>query len=253
MGAVDTLDYFGITPIAVSKGINYPVALQKYNAPQLPSSGRLFEPDLTAIEQLKPDLIVVGLRAAKHYQALTDIAPTLFFAPDDERAYWSSRQQQWRNIGAIFAVADKVEQTIAELDLAINKIQLQNQQQNADALTVLSAADKLRAFGAKSRFSAIYREFGYRETVENIDASSDAKSLSYRYIHQQQPSNLLVLDRDRVVKNQATQVREAFASGLIKDTPAYKNDRVIFLDVHAWYIALGGVNATKQMLKDLSH
>lgn len=101
MGAVDTLDYFGITPIAVSKGIDYPVALQKYNAPQLPSSGSLFEPDLAAIEQLKPDLIVVGLRAAKHYQALTDIAPTLFFALDDERAYWSSTQQQWRNIGAI--------------------------------------------------------------------------------------------------------------------------------------------------------
>jgi len=253
IGAVDTLDYFGITPIAVSKGIAYPAYLERYNSSAIPSSGSLFEPDFEAIYNLKPDLIIVGIRAAKAYGELEQIAPTLLFAPSDQQSYWTSTKTQWGNIGKIFNIEDRVEKTIAGIEQKIEAIRQYNQAHKVDALTILSSGGNITAFGSESRFAAIYKDFGFTETVQNIKQSRHGDLVSYEFIRDAKPSNLLIIDRDKVVKKGQSNLREQFDNELIKATPAYQNGRMIFLDANAWYLALAGVNATKQMIQDLAY
>ncbi|WP_375749577.1 siderophore ABC transporter substrate-binding protein [Vibrio sp. HN007] len=253
IGSLDVLDYFDIDPIAVSKGVTYPEYLKKYDTDAYPSSGSLFEPDFETIYNLKPDLIIVGSRGAKAYKELSDIAPTLLFAVDGKKSYWQSTQDQWRNIGKVFQIEDQVEKTIKSLDAQINNIKSDNQNNNQDALTVMSSGGNITAFGAKSRFASIYTDFGYTETVEGIKESRHGDLISYEFISEKQPSNLLVVDRDILVNKGKSETRKQFDNDLVKSTPAYKNNRMVFLDINAWYLAIAGVNATKQMIIDMAH
>lgn len=253
IGPLDTLDYFGIKPIAVTKGTTFPPYLAQYDQDDIASSGALFEPDFEAIYNLKPDLIIVGPRSAQSYQELSEIAPTLLYVLDGKKTYWESTQTQWRNIGKLFDISTKVEQTITRLDAQINAIKSHNEQHKVDALTIMSSGGNISAFGEKSRFSAIYNEFGYQETIKNIKNSRHGDLVSYEFIRDAQPTNLFVLDRDVLVNKGKSEIRQQFENDLIKATPAYQNKRMIFLDINAWYLTIGGVTATQQMITDMSH
>ncbi|WP_413283710.1 siderophore ABC transporter substrate-binding protein [Vibrio sp. MA40-2] len=252
VGALDALDYFAITPIAVSHGTTYPKYLEKYNGDKFASTGSLFEPDFEAIYTLKPDLIVVGARGSKFYKELQEIAPTLVFTLDDKKSYWESTQQQWRNLGTLFNIESQVEQTIADFDVQIEKIKQHNQANEHDALTVMSSGGNVTTFGAHSRFSVIYTDFAFKESVHDIKDSRHGDLVSYEFIRDAKPSTLFVVDRDKLVNKGKSNTRAAFDNDLVKATPAYKNDRVIFLDINAWYLAIAGVNATQQMIDDIA-
>lgn len=49
MGVLDAIDYFGITPVAVTKAPMLPDYLAKYKGNQFASSGSLHEPDFETI------------------------------------------------------------------------------------------------------------------------------------------------------------------------------------------------------------
>jgi len=252
LGALDALDYFGITPIAVSKGIAFPPYLKKYDDDKFQSSGSLFEPDFEAIYNLKPDLIVVGARSAKSYKELSDIAPTLLFAIDENAPYWVSTKSQWRKIGTLFGIEPRVESVIKQIEAEISVIKEKNSSAHADALTIMSSGGNITAFGAKSRFSSIYTDFGYQETVKGVKESRHGDLVSYEFIRDAKPSNLFVIDRDKLVNKGQSHTRQQFNNPLVKATPAYQNHRMVFLNINAWYLAIAGVNATKQMIQDMS-
>ena len=109
--------------------------------------------------------------------------------------YWQGTKAQWRNIGKIFNIEDKVEQKITKLDAQFKAIRDYNQAHNNDALTILSIGDNISAFGAKSRFGAIYTDFGFTETVKNLKTGTHGDVISYEFIREANPKNILVIDR----------------------------------------------------------
>ncbi|NAW96570.1 ABC transporter substrate-binding protein, partial [Vibrio sp. V42_P2S4T144] len=167
-GPLDALDNFGIDPVAVSNSSNLPSYLSKYSKDNYTSAGSLFEPDFETIYMQKPDLILVGPRASAKYEELSEIAPTVVFAAKENQGYWEGTQAQWRNIGKIFNIEEKVEQKIEALDAQFKAIRDYNQSNKNDALTILSMGDNISAFGAQSRFGVIYNDFGFLETVEHV-------------------------------------------------------------------------------------
>ncbi|MDE1515665.1 MULTISPECIES: siderophore ABC transporter substrate-binding protein [Vibrio] len=251
VGALDALDSFGIEPVAVAKFYGTPSYLAKYETNQYPSAGSQFEPDFEKIYTHKPDLIVIGPRAAKNYQELSKIAPTIVFAAETEPGYWVSTQQQWRNLGKVFAIESLVESKIAQLDAQFKAIMDYNQQRNNDAMLVMSSGGNLTTFGANSRFSSVYKDFGFRETVPVIKESGHGDLISYEYIRQHNPKHLLMVDRDKLVNKSEVGIRRAFENDLVKATTAYQDGHLAYLDVNAWYVAISGVTATEQMVADM--
>lgn len=249
-GSLDALDYFGIKPVAVSKTSMMPNYLLKYNAKEFASSGSLNEPDFEAIYMQKPDLIIIGSRAINAYSELSKIAPTVMFAPASN-GYWQSTQQQWRMLADIFEIQEQVEAKIASVDTAISEIAQYNKTNNVKALTVMSAGGNITTFGAQSRFSAIYRDFGFQEVAPNIKESLHGDLISYEFISNVNPANIFIIDKDKLINKDKSRTREEFANPLVKSTDAYKNDKLHYLDINAWYLALAGVTATDKMIQDM--
>lgn len=251
IGALDAVDSLGVEPVAVAKATTLPAYLAKYDDNKYASAGSLFEPDFETIYMQKPDLIVIGSRAATSFDELKKIAPTIVFAADDKKGYWESTQEQWRNLGKVFGKSEQVEQKIDALDKEFQSIRSYNQNNNIDALTVMSSGGNITTFGEQSRFSAIYKDFGFKPTVEGIKASRHGDLVSYEYIRKADPTTLLIIDRDKLVNKGKSHTREEFENDLIKATKAYQNKHMTFLDLNAWYLAISGVTATEQMISDV--
>ena len=251
LGVLDALDAFGIEPVALTKAAQLPDYLSKYKSKKYASSGSLFEPDFETIYNQKPDIIIVGARGAASYKELSKIAPTLVFTTDEKLGYWKSTQQQWRNLGKAFNIEHKVEQKIQAVEKEISAIRQYNLSHNLDALTVMSSASNVTAFGSQSRFSAIYQDFGFKQTVKNIKSSRHGDLISYEFISKSNPSILFIIDRDKLVNKGKSTTKEDFNNALIKTTKAYHNDNITFLDLNAWYLSIAGVTATEQMIQDM--
>ncbi|MCK6265858.1 siderophore ABC transporter substrate-binding protein [Vibrio sp. ZSDE26] len=253
LGALDALDSFGIDPVAISKAATLPGYLSKYKSDQYVSSGSLFEPDFEAIFTQKPDVILVGARGASSYEELSKIAPTIVFATEADQGYWKSTQQQWRNLGKVFNISDKVEQKIDALDQQFNAIRNHNQDNSVDALTVMSSGGNITTFGENSRFSAIYKDFGFNETVQGIKQTRHGDLISYEFIGKTNPSTLLIIDKDKLVNKGKSNTQAEFENELVQATNAYKNGHMTYLDINAWYLSIAGVTATEQMVVDVKN
>ncbi|MBW3696071.1 siderophore ABC transporter substrate-binding protein [Vibrio sp. T187] len=251
VGALDALDAFGVKPVAVAKAGTLPGYLAKYYSDDYAAAGSLFEPNFENIYMQKPDLIIIGGRAADKYKELSDIAPTVLFAADANKGYWASTQEQWRMLAEIFDNSEKVEQTIDKLDAQFQQIKAYNQKNNIDALTVMSSGSNITTFGAESRFSSIYKDFGFEETIKGIKPTRHGDLISYEFIREANPSTLLVVDRNKLVNKGESNTAQNFENDLVKATDAYQNGSMTFLDVNAWYLSIAGVTATEQMVTDV--
>ncbi len=250
-GPLDALDNFGIDPVAVSNSSNLPSYLSKYSKDNYTSAGSLFEPDFETIYMQKPDLILVGPRASAKYEELSEIAPTVVFAAKENQGYWEGTQAQWRNIGKIFNIEEKVEQKIEALDAQFKAIRDYNQSNKNDALTILSMGDNISAFGAQSRFGVIYNDFGFLETVEHVKTGTHGDVISYEFIREANPKNILVVDRNSLTGTPDNDIRKSMDNDLVKATTAYKNHKITYLDVDAWYLSMSGVTATEKMVSEI--
>ncbi|MGD8172867.1 siderophore ABC transporter substrate-binding protein [Vibrio sp. TRT 21S02] len=251
LGALDTVKEFGVEPVAISTVSMFPEYLAEYRKGDYVSAGSLFEPDYETIFTQKPDLIIVGARGASKYDELSEIAPTIVYAADSKQGYWASTQQQWRNLGKVFDKQDYVEQKIAQVDADFKAIREYNQTNNVDALTVMSAGGNITAFGAKSRFASIYKDFGFKETVEGIKESRHGDLISYEFIKDKNPSTLLIIDKDKLINKGKSTTERDFENDLVKATKAYQNKHMAYLDINAWYLSIAGMRATEQMIDDV--
>ncbi len=251
VGPLDALDSFGIEPVAVTKFPSTPTYLTKYESDAYPSAGSLFEPDYENIFEQHPDLIISGPRNAKNYEELSKIAPTIIYEVDQNKDYWQSTQEQWQNLGKIFAIEPKVNQTIEKMDAQFKAIKQHNQDHPQKALMVMANGGKISAFGAASRFASLYQDFGFSEAVQGIKTGRHGDLVSYEFIHDKNPQVLFVLDRDGLVNKGKSTTRSDFDNDLVKSTDAYQSGKVSFLDINAWYVSIAGVQSTQQMIDDV--
>ncbi len=251
LGVLDAVDRFGIDPVAISKVPQIPDYLEKYKEDKYAAAGSLFEPDFETIYTLKPDVILTGPRAAKAYGELSKIAPTIIFSTDDSKGYWESTQEQWHNLGKVFDIEAKVDEKIEQLDKQFQAVRAYNQNNQLNAMTVLSNGGNLTTFGKDSRFSAIYKDFGFAETVPVTSTNRHGDLISYEFISQHDPKVLLIIDRNKLVDKESDKARKEFDNDLIKGTQAFKNKHMAYLDLNAWYLSIAGVTATEQMVADM--
>ena len=75
LGVLDTLSKLGVKT-GLSVDTNRLPYLDEYSKSTKPA-GTLFEPDYEALNAYKPQLIIIGSRAAKAFDKLNEIAPTI--------------------------------------------------------------------------------------------------------------------------------------------------------------------------------
>ncbi|PMK03956.1 ABC transporter substrate-binding protein [Vibrio sp. 10N.261.55.A7] len=249
MDSLDVLEALEIEPVGVVKS-PMPPYLNKYQSEQYEPVGSLFEPDFEAIYTLKPDLIIVSNRSSASLDELQKIAPTVLFMAD-AKSYWETTQDAWRMIGDIFEKQAQVEQIIADKQKQIDDIYNKVTADKANALVVMVSGGNLTTFGAQSRYGAIYSLFGFEESFANDKTYQHGDAISYEYISKVNPKYMLVLDRDAAIGQSTTTAKEHFDNPLINKLPVFKNNKISYLDAHAWYISASGIQATQKMIDDV--
>lgn len=248
---LDILNHLDVEPVGVVKSL-LPENLNKYKADKYTAIGNGKEPDFEAIYSLKPDLIIAEGRNTPIYDKLTAIAPT-YLASSENGHYWRDVQKNWKNIAKLVNKEAKITPIIANLN---EKMKIQHEaaeESGLTALMVLNNGSNLAAFDKNGRYAQIYNEFGFHEAkANNVKAkqSPHGNLISFEYIADANPDVIFVLDREKAIGKASGNAQKLFKNKLIETTKAAKNNRIIYVDAGAWYLANGGVSSTETMLNE---
>ncbi|MBT2602756.1 siderophore ABC transporter substrate-binding protein [Bacillus sp. ISL-53] len=247
MGALDTLDKLGVEVAAVPHD-GLPEYLSKYEG-TTENAGGLKEPDFEKINEIAPDLILISGRQSEAYEELSKIAPTVFVGVDTTK-YMESFEENVTLLGKIFDKEDEAAKQLASVEENINALK-EKAPTDKTGLIVLSSGGKVSAYGPDSRFGIIHDVFGVPAVDDKLEVSTHGQSISFEYIAEKNPDYLFVVDRDAVAGDGAA-AKKTIENDIVKNTKAFKEGNIIYLDPNYWYLSGGGLESVDAMVKEVS-
>lgn len=254
MASLDILNALGLADRVVgSANTSLDYLKDIVNNENVENLGTIKEADLEAVMACEPDIIFIGGRLSRSYDALSEIAPVVFLATDSELGVVESTRQNAMTIASIFGMEDKVDGMMAEFAGRIETLKTFAEGKNAIVALVTSGG--FNVLGNDGRCSIIGREVGFENigVDANIDTSTHGNEASFEFVVEKNPDYIFVMDRDAAINTEGAQLaQEIVENELVMGTDAYKNGQIIYLAHPAvWYTAEGGVTALDLMLQDL--
>ncbi|MFH5836100.1 siderophore ABC transporter substrate-binding protein [Proteiniclasticum sp. C24MP] len=248
-GLLDLMDNMGIEVTGLPMG-NIPSFLAQYSNEEVYTNvGTLKEPDFEKIYEMEPDVIFISARTSAAYEELSKIAPTVYLTVSNED-YMSSVEANAKLIAELFDKEEVVEEKIAALTEKVDMIKSRVVEMNESGLIILANDGSLSSYGAVSRFGILHNTLGFKEADDNIEGSTHGQSVTYEYILEKNPDHLFVIDRASVVGGE-TDASSTMENEIVKETEAYKNEKIHYLNAEVWYITSGGFTGTEMMLEEV--
>ena len=113
-GALDVLSEMDVNIVGLPKSGTLPEYLEEFSGEQYTNVGSVKEPDLEAINELNPDLIVMAGRMSDYYEEFSEIAPTVY-VESDGADYINSFNKTATMFGDIFDKEEKATEIIEEV------------------------------------------------------------------------------------------------------------------------------------------
>lgn len=246
---LDTMDALGVDADIIVPQADLPSYLEKYKEEPYKDAGDLKEPNVEAISEFKPDLIIIGGRQADLYSEFSDIAPTIY-TELDTKTFWEDFENINLTVGEIFGKKADAEKKIADAKEKANEIKGLSDTSENKALIILTNDGSLSAYGPGSRFGIIHDVLGIKPVDDTIEVSTHGMEIGFEYIAEKNPDYLFVVDRTVVVggTNLASQTLE---NDLVKTTNAGKNNKIVYLDPGTWYLSGYGLESVPKMLDEV--
>lgn len=249
---LDIIDELGVGDRVVgmaSTSIDY---LEKYsNDASIKNLGTIKEADLEAVMECEPDIIFIGGRLSKSYDALSEIAPVVYLATDTNEGLVNSVSKNAKTIASIFGMEDKIDSLMSDFGARIDAIKKISS--GKTALVGMTTSGSFNLLGNDGRCSLIGVEAGFNNLTAVGSTSTHGNETSFETVVQQNPDYIFVMDRDSAISTAgAKTAKEIVENELVKTTDAYKNNHIIYLEhSNVWYTAEGGIQALDIMLTDL--
>lgn len=231
---LDTMAALGVEAQGIPGGNILPGVLPQYADAKFVRIGTLFEPDFEALKNLKPDLIILGRRAAGHFEEASNYGPTLDLTPDPKDLL-GSVVRHTELLGEIFERQDEAAKVTAELKESVAQLQQLTAQQGT-GLTLLTTGGKMAAFGIGTRFGLIHDVFGMDMAAKNLTVGRHGQSVSYEFILEANPDWLFVMDRDAAIGREGVAAKQMMDNELVAVTTAGSKQQIVYLDPEAWYL-----------------
>lgn len=254
MASLDILDSLGLGDRVVGSSSTALDYLQSYvSNDNIANLGTIKEASLEAVMACEPDIIFIGGRLSKSYDALSEIAPVVFLSTDAEIGLVESVRKNASIIASMFGLEDKVNGLMGDFDTRITT--LSEFAKDKTAIVGLCTSGGFNVLGNDGRCSLIGGEVGFENigVDANIDTSTHGNEASFEFIVEKAPEYIFVMDRDAAIGTDGAKLaKEIVENELVMSTDAYKNGNIIYLEHPAvWYTAEGGINALDLMLQDL--
>jgi len=248
--SIENLNQIGATIVGMPK-LAVPAHLKNYEQnDNIKNVGSLVEVNLELINELNPDLIIIGGRLRESYNSLSKIAPTIITTFDTQDPV-GALKNDLNNLGKIFNKEGEYQDLIAELKLKIDQAKETIAESEENALVVLHNRGRFSAYGSGSRFGLIHDVLGVREAAEGLDTHLHGTRASSEFIKETNPDILFVVDRSAAIGEQALDV-EVVENELIQRTNAYQNGKIIYLNSEAWYLSgTGGIESINMMVDEI--
>lgn len=259
IGVIDTLNALGVKILGAPKKryLNY---LEDLNSE---SVGTLFEPDMEKLNALQPDLIIVGTRSAKKYSAVSRIAPSVDLSMYSGNSYKAgiARMQQ---LAQVFGKQEKAKQLEDELnhlrDEAKKRIP-----KDKNIMLLVVIGKNMSLLGSESMMGWLKKELNLNilndkqvfveeetKTFDSKPTSGVSLPISFEYIREKNPDWLLVFDRDASIGiKHAMNAKALLDNPLIRQTNAWKDQHIVYLNSANFSIAIGGVQSLKLALEQI--
>src|SRR5690606_11914795 len=173
----------------------------------------------------------------------------IFVAVDNDD-YLNSFEKNVRLLGEIFNKEDEAEKALAEVDVKIKENQEHIKTVQGKALIVLFNNGRFSAYGKNSRFGFIHDVLGVKPAIEDLKVSSHGNAISNEFIEQTNPDYLFIIDRGAIVNGKGAS-KDEVENALIKQTNAYKNNKIIYLNPQVWYLSGGGLISINKMTNEV--
>ncbi|WP_323041439.1 siderophore ABC transporter substrate-binding protein [Gemmobacter sp.] len=244
VAAIDTIGALGVMPAAVPDKLYVGYLGTEAAAPR---AGTLFEPDLEALANLGPDLIIAGGRSATKVAALAEVAPTIdmTMGPD----LLAEAQARIAAYGALFGKADKAAELSAALEAKLAAARAATAGKGR-ALILQTNGPKVSAYGKGSRFGWIHTALDLPEAHASLSPEVHGDAVSFEFIAETNPDWLIVIDRASAI-GEASSAQATLDNPLVKGTTAGQRGQIVYLSPAPIYIAGGGFRSLTGTLDEL--
>ncbi len=246
---LEDLDLIGANVVGMPK-TGLPAHLSKYgDNKDIVDLGSLVEVNMEKINELQPDLIIIGGRLQESYPEFSKIAPTML-------REWNTADQlgalktNLDNLGKIFNKEEVFNEAYRNIVAKAERIKTKEEASDKKALVVLHNKGKMSAYGKGSRFGLIHDILGVKEAATGLDTHLHGTRVSSEFLLDKNPDILFVVDRSDAIGDKALDKTE-FENQLVKNTNAYKNNKIVYLNSQVWYLAGGGVASINMMMDEV--
>lgn len=254
MNEADFLDQLSI-PIAGMPKDYVPHFLQKYKDDQkVQDLGAIVQPNMERIYTLKPDIILMTPLQANQYQALSEIAPTVHYDinfNNSQQHHIEAIKAHLITLGQIFNQQQLATQKVDALDAKVAEVRKITANRPEKALVVLHNNGAFSNFGVQSRYGFVFNAFGVKPASTVVDTSLHGQPISSEFIKQADPDILYIVDRTAVMEHRPTIDAERMSNPLLRQTKAWKNGKVVFVDADAWYITAASPTSMHILIDDV--
>ena len=254
MNEADFLDQLSI-PIAGMPKDYVPHFLQKYKDDQkVQDLGAIVQPNMERIYTLKPDIILMTPLQANQYQALSKIAPTVHYDinfNNSQQHHIETIKAHLITLGQIFNQQQLATQKVDALDAKVAEVRKITANRPEKALVVLHNNGAFSNFGVQSRYGFVFNAFGVKPASTVVDTSLHGQPISSEFIKQADPDILYIVDRTAVMEHRPTIDAERMSNPLLRQTKAWKNGKVVFVDADAWYITAASPTSMHILIDDV--
>lgn len=254
MNEADFLDQLSI-PIAGMPKDYVPHFLQKYKDDQkVQDLGAIVQPNMERIYTLKPDIILMTPLQANQYQALSKIAPTVHYDinfNNSQQHHIEAIKAHLITLGQIFNQQQLATQKVDALDAKVAEVRKITANRPEKALVVLHNNGAFSNFGVQSRYGFVFNAFGVKPASTVVDTSLHGQPISSEFIKQADPDILYIVDRTAVMEHRPTIDAERMSNPLLRQTKAWKNGKVVFVDADAWYITAASPTSMHILINDV--
>lgn len=231
---LDTLAALGVEAQGIPQSNILPPMLEQYADARFVRVGTLFEPDYEALQNLKPDLIILGRRAASEYQEVANYGPTLDLTPDPSDMV-GSVVRNTEILGQIFDREAQAAELTAKLKASVEQLQALSAEQGT-GLTLLTSGGKMSAFGVGTRFGMINDVFGVEPAVADLKVGRHGQAVSYEFLLEANPDWLFVMDRDAAIGREGVAAQQMMDNELVQATNAGAKEQIVYLEPVSWYL-----------------
>ncbi len=252
-GALDTLDALGKGSIvtAVPQSV-IPSYLQKYNNSGIADTGNMKEPNIDAIKNLKPDLIIIDGRQASKDAQLRQIAPVLNLSVNAKNYYDSTRNHIYA-LASITGTESKGKAIIESLDVKLQQAQAISHNSHKKAIVAIHNDGKVILINNSSSAALIHDVLNVKRAVPvesnkitQIGEKPKPVFIDNNYIKSVKPDIIYVVDRSKAIGN--TAMKENFF-----DSKVLKNSKtqVVYLTPDLWYLSGGGAESLERQIDEV--